>query len=544
MIKHYLFSLTFFCSLSLSAVAQVGIGTNTPDASAQLEVASGNKGLLIPRVSSTGNVPNPANGLLVYQTDGIPGFYYNSGSAGSPVWLLLSTNSAGAPTGPAGGDLTGTYPNPTLAAGSITAAKLADGSITLGKVNTSGASGGQVLTFNGTNVVWSTPAPATVADGSVTSSKIADNAVITSKVANGAITTDKLAGESVTLGKVSTSGASSGQVLTFNGTNVVWGTPAPGQATIADGSITNTQIAANAAIAYSKLNLANSIQNSDITASAVTTSKVADGTITTPKLADGAVSAPKLSGEGASTGQVLTYNGTNVVWSAPSPGQATIADGSITNTQIAANAAIAYSKLNLVNSIANSDITANAITTSKVANGTVTTSKLADGAVSALKMTGSGSTAGQVLTSDGTNVVWATPGTSNLGYGFAANTSGSVIAVVLGGTNVSVPNSQNLSGVTADGSNTNFTIARAGTYRISYAINLTAALLVSTRILINGTPVTASAISPSVSRSDYNAEVIVTASAGDTVTLQLYGLLGAAILSSGQGAALTIQQVR
>ncbi len=542
MIKNYLFSLTFFCSLSLSAVAQVGIGTNTPDASAQLEVSSGNKGLLIPRVSSTGSVPNPANGLLVYQTGGIPGFYYNSGSAGSPVWLLLSTNSAGAPTGPAGGDLTGTYPNPTLAAGSITAAKLADGSITLGKVNTSGASGGQVLTFNGTNVVWSTPAPAIVADGSITSSKIANNAVITSKVADGAITTDKLAGGSVTLGKVSTLGASSGQVLTFNGTNVVWGTPAPGQATIADGSIINTQIAANAAIAYSKLNLTNSIQNSDITASAVTTSKVADGTITTPKLADGAVSVLKLSGEGASTGQVLTYNGTNVVWSAPSPGQATVADGSVTNTQIAANAAIAYSKLNLVNSIANSDITANAITTSKVANGTVTTSKLADGAVSALKMTALGSTAGQVLTSDGTNVVWATPGASS--YGFAANTSNSTIAVVLGGTNVSVPNSQNLSGVTADGSNTNFTIARAGTYRISYAINLTAALLVSTRILINGSAIAASAITPSVSRSNYNAEVIVNVSAGDTVTLQLYGLLAAAVLSSGQGAALTIQQLR
>ncbi|WP_449388518.1 hypothetical protein [Chryseobacterium lineare] len=50
---------------------QVGIGTSSPDASAALEVASTNKGMLIPRVALTGStdqttIPSPATGLLVY----------------------------------------------------------------------------------------------------------------------------------------------------------------------------------------------------------------------------------------------------------------------------------------------------------------------------------------------------------------------------------------------------------------------------------------------------------------------------------------------
>ncbi|MCK9281779.1 MAG: hypothetical protein M0P71_14225 [Melioribacteraceae bacterium] len=109
-------------------------------------------------------------------------------------------------------------------------------------------------------------------------------------------------------------------------------------AKINDGAIVNADVNASAAIAYSKLSLTNSIQNSDITANAITTSKVANGTVTTSKmadsaitgqklltytvtnrhLADGSVTNSKLDPTGASSGNVLTYNGSNVVWAAPS----------------------------------------------------------------------------------------------------------------------------------------------------------------------------------------------------------------------------------
>lgn len=85
--------ILFFC-LSLAANAQTGIGTASPDSSAKLEVASNNKGILIPRMTSAerGLINSPANGLLVYQTDGVVGFYVNSGSSTSPSWTRVNSD--------------------------------------------------------------------------------------------------------------------------------------------------------------------------------------------------------------------------------------------------------------------------------------------------------------------------------------------------------------------------------------------------------------------------------------------------------------------
>lgn len=72
--------------------AQTGIGTTTPDASAKLDITSTSKGFLIPRMTTVQRsaISSPANGLLVYQTDGVIGFYVNTGSSASPAWLRLN----------------------------------------------------------------------------------------------------------------------------------------------------------------------------------------------------------------------------------------------------------------------------------------------------------------------------------------------------------------------------------------------------------------------------------------------------------------------
>jgi trimeric autotransporter adhesin len=67
------------------AQAQVGIGTPTPNSSAQLEISAANKGLLIPRMAMASRPASPATGLLIYQTDNTPGFYYYDGTA----WKML-----------------------------------------------------------------------------------------------------------------------------------------------------------------------------------------------------------------------------------------------------------------------------------------------------------------------------------------------------------------------------------------------------------------------------------------------------------------------
>jgi hypothetical protein len=54
----------------------VGIGTSVPDQSALLDLSSNSKGLLIPRMSLSqrSSIQNPANGLLIYQSDFASGF--------------------------------------------------------------------------------------------------------------------------------------------------------------------------------------------------------------------------------------------------------------------------------------------------------------------------------------------------------------------------------------------------------------------------------------------------------------------------------------
>ena len=94
--KHF-FAL-FFLFFTVTTQAQVGIGTTTPAVSAQLEISSTSKGFLIPRVALTGTtdvvtISSPATSLLVYNTTVnlylTPGFYYNSGTSGSPLWVKL-----------------------------------------------------------------------------------------------------------------------------------------------------------------------------------------------------------------------------------------------------------------------------------------------------------------------------------------------------------------------------------------------------------------------------------------------------------------------
>ena len=83
-----LFALLTTGGLTVRA-QNVGIGTTAPDASAALDIVSTSKGALLPRVASTGSVSSPATGLIVYQTGGTPGYYYNAGTPGAPSWQQL-----------------------------------------------------------------------------------------------------------------------------------------------------------------------------------------------------------------------------------------------------------------------------------------------------------------------------------------------------------------------------------------------------------------------------------------------------------------------
>jgi type VI protein secretion system component Hcp len=91
------FLLISFLAVILSTKAQtVGIGTQTPDSTAILDISSTDKGVLIPRLADTANVTNPVEGLIIYNKNTRTPYYYDG-----KKWLSM------------GGGLTGSLPATT-----------------------------------------------------------------------------------------------------------------------------------------------------------------------------------------------------------------------------------------------------------------------------------------------------------------------------------------------------------------------------------------------------------------------------------------------
>lgn len=81
--------LLTFLSFQLLNAQSVGINSTgaAPNASAMLDVSSTNSGVLVPRMTQAQRnlIASPATGLLIYQTDNTPGFYYYNGAAWTAV---------------------------------------------------------------------------------------------------------------------------------------------------------------------------------------------------------------------------------------------------------------------------------------------------------------------------------------------------------------------------------------------------------------------------------------------------------------------------
>jgi hypothetical protein len=82
---------------SIAFAQNVGIGTATPNSSAAIDIVDSAKGILIPRMTmlQRNAINNPAEGLMVYQTNGTKGFWYYDGAEWKNVTATSTSNTFG-----------------------------------------------------------------------------------------------------------------------------------------------------------------------------------------------------------------------------------------------------------------------------------------------------------------------------------------------------------------------------------------------------------------------------------------------------------------
>ena len=135
-------------------------------------------------------------------------------------------------------------------------------------------------------------------------------------------------------------------------------------------------------------------------------------------------------------------------------------------------------------------------------------------------------------------------GTSQISGAMSAlNTSASTLSVTTVVTDIPLPVQPYMDGFTANAANTEFAVAQTGTYLISYDIKMTSGLSMSSRITLNGTPITNSINTSSTSSNEYSVTFMQPLTAGDILALQLYGVNGPVSLQAGTGASLNIVKI-
>ncbi len=334
---------------------------------------------------------------------------------------------------------------------------------------------------------------AELSDNSVGANEIIDGAVGNAELAANAVATANLQNGAVTAAKLNAMGAVSGQVLKWNGTawvpaadqtgtlNLTGGAgitisgTAPnltiantGDANPADDITTATLAAGDVTGLFSNLQIApnavgtpeianNAVTTAKIIDAAITTPKVADGAVTTPKIADGAVSTVKLANQavtgvkiddmGATSGQVLKWNGTTWAPATDAGGISSIVAGVgigvFVNGTIVTIANLGDDNISddIINtSTANGDITG-VFSNLQLKPGVVGNGELTPNAVSganiipasveASDLSNMGATSGQVLTYNGTSWIPTTPPSGGAGDNWGTQTV--VTSAVLSG---------------------------------------------------------------------------------------------------------------
>jgi hypothetical protein len=344
--------IILFCSANLIK-AQTGVSINTdgtdPDVSSILDIKSTGKGLLIPRMDLAARnlIGTPATGLLIFQTDAAPGFYFYNGTS----WEKIAD-------------------------GNVLSASLDNGKIFVGNVSNT-ATGVDLsgdATINNAGVI-------TISNDAITNSKILNDAVGNTKIQDGAVTTSKIANNSVDGSKINLTGNANGDLMYYNGTDWVrLATGSNGEVLKVVGGIpawgvdANNTYTGSTSVTLNAGSFERAALTGDVTAPANSnTTTIANNAVTTVKINNDAVDNTKLSNMATQTIKGRNTAGTGD-------------PEDLTPSQVRTMINVADGANNYVHPNHTGDVTSTGDGATTIANNAVTTTKINNDAVDNTKL--------------------------------------------------------------------------------------------------------------------------------------------------------------